>query len=198
MTLRLSVAAIGLLLSGSVFSAVTITAPEEIVILAVNGQEVNSGLFRSSKNSYKVDAGETNLSVRYQEYFEHLNGEHDIVKSGVVTIQTPTLKDGQTYKLAMVDVPKNMSKQRNMLSNQQWLYIIQIELVVQQTGANNEAKPWFATGLLGKVADFTTKPSKPQPQAVYAAAKPSTSQFTTSVAATIPSTGAAQSNDQRF
>lgn len=106
MTLRLSVAAIGLLLSGSVFSAVTITAPEEIVILAVNGQEVNSGLFRSSKNNYKVDAGETNLSVRYQEYFEHLNGEHDIVKSGVVTIQTPTLKDGQTYKLAMVGVPK--------------------------------------------------------------------------------------------
>lgn len=50
MTLRLSVAAMGLLLSGSVFSAVTITAPEEIVILAVNGQEVNSGLFRSSKN----------------------------------------------------------------------------------------------------------------------------------------------------
>ncbi len=126
MTLRLSVAAIGLLLSGSVFSAVTITAPEEIVILAVNGQEVNSGLFRSSKNNYKVDAGETNLSVRYQEYFEHLNGEHDIVKSGVVTIQTPTLKDGQTYKLAMVGVPKNMSKQRNMLSNQQSLYITQI------------------------------------------------------------------------
>ncbi len=77
------------------------------------------------------------------------------------------------------------------------LYNSNNELVVQQTGANNEAKPWFATGL-GKVADFTTKPSKPQPQAVYAAAKPSTSQFTTSVAATIPSTGAAQSNDQRL
>ena len=42
MTLRLSVAAMGLLLSGSVFSAVTITEPDEIVILAVKGQEVNS------------------------------------------------------------------------------------------------------------------------------------------------------------
>ncbi|MEQ1080522.1 DUF2057 domain-containing protein [Acinetobacter seifertii] len=199
MTLRLSVAAIGLLLSGSVFSAVTITAPEEIVILAVNGQEVNSGLFRSSKNSYKVDAGETNLSVRYQEYFEHLNGEHDIVKSGVVTIQTPTLKDGQTYKLAMVDVPKKYEQAKKYAEQPTVaLYNSNNELVVQQTGANNEAKPWFATGLLGKVADFTTKPSKPQPQAVYAAAKPSTSQFTTSVAATIPSTGAAQSNDQRL
>ena len=118
MTLRLSVAAMGLLLSGSVFSAVTITAPE-IVILAVNGQEVNSGLFRSSKNNYKVDAGETSLSVRYQEYFEHLSGEHDIVKSGVVTIQTPALKDGQTYKLAMVDAPKQFEQAKNMLSNLQ-------------------------------------------------------------------------------
>lgn len=92
MTLRLSVAAMGLLLSGSVFSAVTITAPEEIVILAVNGQEVNSGLFRSSKNNYKVDAGETSLSVRYQEYFEHLSGEHDIVKSGVFPFKLQRLK----------------------------------------------------------------------------------------------------------
>ncbi|MDE9408509.1 YccT family protein [Acinetobacter nosocomialis] len=199
MTLRLSVAAIGLLLSGSVFSAVTITAPEEIVILAVNGQEVNSGLFRSSKNNYKIDAGETNLSVRYQEYFEHLNGEHDIVKSGVVTIQTPTLKDGQTYKLAMVGVPKKYEQAKKYAEQPTVaLYNSNNELVVQQTGANNEAKPWFATGLLGKVADFTTKPSKPQPEPVYAAAKPSTSQVTTSIAATVPSAGVAQTNDQRL
>lgn len=146
MTLRLGVAAIGLLLSGSVFSAVTITAPEEIVILAVNGQEVNSGLFRSSKNNYKVDAGEASLSVRYQEYFEHLSGEHDIVKSGVVTIQTPVLKDGQTYKLAMVDAPKQFEQAKKYAEQPTVaLYSANNELIVQQTGANNEAKPWFAT-----------------------------------------------------
>lgn len=149
MTLRLSVAAMGLLLSGSVFSAVTITAPEEIVILAVNGQEVNSGLFRSSKNNYKVDAGETSLSVRYQEYFEHLSGEHDIVKSGVVTIQTPALKDGQTYKLAMVDAPKQFEQAKKYAEQPTVaLYNSNNELIVQQTGANNEARPWFASGLL--------------------------------------------------
>jgi uncharacterized protein YccT (UPF0319 family) len=199
MTLRLSVAAIGLLLSGSVFSAVTITAPEEIVILAVNGQEVNSGLFRFSKNNYKVDAGETNLSVRYQEYFEHLNGEHDIVKSGVVTIQTPTLKDGQTYKLAMVGVPKEYEQAKKYAEQPTVaLYNSNNELIVQQTGANNEARPWFATGLLGKVADFTTKPSKQQPEAVYAAAKPTTAQIAAPVAATIPAAGVTQTNDQRL
>ncbi|MFJ1520372.1 DUF2057 family protein [Acinetobacter sp. ABJ_C1_1] len=199
MTLRLSVAAIGLLLSGSVFSAVTITAPEEIVILAVNGQEVNSGLFRSSKNNYKVDAGTTNLSVRYQEYFEHLNGEHDIVKSGVVTIQTPTLKDGQTYKLAMVGAPKEFEQAKKYAEQPTVaVYNSNNELVVQQTGANNEAKPWFATGLLGKVTDFTTKSSKQQPDAVYAAAKPTTAQVAAPIAVTVPSAGVTQTNDQRL
>ena len=49
------------------------------------------------------------------------------------------------------------------------LYNSNNELIVQQTGANNEARPWFASGLLGKVTDFTTKSSKQQPDAVYAA-----------------------------
>ena len=89
-------------MSSSVFSAVTITAPEEIVILAVNGQEVNNGLIPSKKNNYQVDPGNLTVNVRYREYFEHLNGEHDIVKSGVVTIQTPDLKDNQTYNLVLL------------------------------------------------------------------------------------------------
>lgn len=58
MSLRVGVAAFGLLLSSSVFSAVTITAPEEIVILAVNGQEVNNGLIPSKNNNYQVDPGD--------------------------------------------------------------------------------------------------------------------------------------------
>ncbi|MCU4529476.1 DUF2057 domain-containing protein [Acinetobacter sp. P1(2023)] len=199
MTLRLGVAAIGLLLSGSVFSAVTITAPEEIVILAVNGQEVNSGLFRSSKNNYKVDAGEASLSVRYQEYFEHLNGEHDIIKSGVVTIQTPALQDGQTYKLRMVDAPKQFEQAKKYAEQPTVaLYSANNQLIVKQTGANNEAKPWFATGLLGKVTDFTTKSSKSQPEAVYASAKPTSAQVVVPTATSMAVTGGAQTNDQRL
>ena len=50
MGFKYGIAALGLvcgsLLSGSVFAAVTISAPEEIVLLAVNDQEVNTGLFR--------------------------------------------------------------------------------------------------------------------------------------------------------
>ena len=44
MTLRITLATAALMLSTSVFSAVTITAPEEIKIEGLNGQEVKSRL----------------------------------------------------------------------------------------------------------------------------------------------------------
>jgi len=73
MALRLTFAVAALLMSGTVFSAVTLTEPEEIKNVAVNDQEVNTGLFRSVDNHYKVDAGEISLSVRYSQYFEQFS-----------------------------------------------------------------------------------------------------------------------------
>ena len=174
MSLRVGVAAFGLLLSSSVFSAVTITAPEEIVILAVNGQEVNNGLIPSKKNNYQVDPGNLTLNVRYREYFEHLNGEHDIVKSGVVTIQTTDLKDNQTYNLALVNAPKDFSQAKKFAEQPTVaLYDQSKKLVVQQTGANNEAQPWFSgNSLLARTLDLTQKNKNNvvnQPAPVYAA-----------------------------
>ena len=61
MTSKFTLAALSLCLSSSVFAAATITAPEEIVILAVNDQEVNSGLLRQKENDYKVDEEFVNL-----------------------------------------------------------------------------------------------------------------------------------------
>lgn len=174
MSLRVGVAAFGLLLSSSVFSAVTITAPEEIVILAVNGQEVNNGLIPSKKNNYQVDPGNLTVNVRYREYFEHLNGEHDIVKSGVVTIQTTDLKDNQTYNLALVNAPKDFSQAKKFAEQPTVaLYDQSKKLVVQQTGANNEAQPWFSgNSLLARTLDLTQKNKNNvvnQPAPIYAA-----------------------------
>lgn len=53
-------------------------------------------------------------------------------------------------------------------------------------------------GIARKVTDFTTKSSKQQPDAVYAAAKPTTTQANAPVATTMPATGVAQTNDQRL
>jgi uncharacterized protein YccT (UPF0319 family) len=69
MTLRITLATAALMLSTSVFSAVTITVPEEIRIEGLNGQEVKSRLF-SSDNKYNIYAGVNIKIVRYTQFFE--------------------------------------------------------------------------------------------------------------------------------
>ena len=173
MALRLTFAVAALLMSGTVFSAVTLTAPEEIKILAVNDQEVNTGLFRSVDNHYKVDAGEISLSVRYSQYFEHLNGEHDIVKSGVVTLKTPPLKDGEKYQLKLVNTPANFEAAKKYAEQPiVALFDKNNQMLIQQTGANTESKPWLAQGIFAKATDLTQKRRIPvnQPAPVYSQA----------------------------
>lgn len=173
MALRLTFAAAALMVSGSVFSAVTVTAPEEIKILAVNDQEVNTGLFRSENNAYKLDAGSSSISLRYIQYFEHMSGEHDIVKSGVVTLKTPNLQDNQTYQLALVNAPKTFEDAKKYAEQPTVaLYDQKQQILVQQTGANTEQKPWLSRSMFGGAVDLTQKNVKApvnQPPAVYAA-----------------------------
>ncbi|NCI79276.1 DUF2057 family protein [Acinetobacter kanungonis] len=189
MALRLTFAAAALMVSGSVFSAVTVTAPEEIKILAVNDQEVNTGLFRSENNAYKLDAGSSSISLRYIQYFEHMSGEHDIVKSGVVTLKTPNLQDNQTYQLALVNAPKTFEDAKKYAEQPTVaLYDQKQQILVKQTGANTEQKPWLSRSMFGGAVDLTQKNVKApvnQPPAVYAAPQVTaqTAQLSTQVSA---------------
>lgn len=170
MSLRLTFAAAALMVSGAAFSAVTISAPEEIKILAVNDQEVNTGLFRAKNNQYKVDAGVSNISVRYTQYFEHLNGEHDIVKSSVVTLRTPILQDGEEYRLDLINAPANFDAAKKYAEQPVVaLFDKNNQMLVQQVGANTEQKPWLAQGIFSKTTDLTQKKIavQNQPLSVY-------------------------------
>lgn len=169
MDLRIAATAAVFLFSTSVFSAVTVTVPEEIKIVAVNDQEVNSGLLRSNQ-TYSLDAGINAISVRYNEFFQHSDNSHDILKSGVVTVKTPSLKDGETYRLALIQAPKDFDAAQKY-KNQPiiGLYDAKNQLLVQQTGAKDAAKPWFGNRVLTKKLDMTTQVATPvhQPAAIY-------------------------------
>lgn len=170
---RLSIAALIFSLGNVAYAAVTIAAPEVIDVLAVNDQEVKNNFLRSQESTYEIDAGKASLSIRYRQFFQHLNGEHDILKSGVVTVQTPDLKDGETYTLALVNPPQSFEAAKIYAAQPTVaLYNSKNELVVQQTGANTEAKPWLSSGLLGRSFDLTQKQIKPsvhQPEPTYTA-----------------------------
>ena len=169
MGLRIAATAAVFLFSTPVFSAVTVTVPEEIKIVAVNDQEVKSGLLRSNQ-TYSLDAGINAISVRYNEFFQHSDNSHDILKSGVVTVKTPSLKDGETYRLALIQAPKDFDaaqkyKDQPIIG----LYDAKNQLLVQQTGAKDAAKPWFGNRVLTKKLDMTTQVATPvhQPAAIY-------------------------------
>lgn len=169
MDLRITATAAVFLFSTSVFSAVTVTVPEEIKIVAVNDQEVNSGLLRSNQ-TYSLDAGVNAISVRYNEFFQHSDNSHDILKSGVVTVKTPSLKDGETYRLALIQAPKDFDaaqkyKDQPIIG----LYDAKNQLLVQQAGTKDAAKPWFGNRVLTKKVDMTTQAATAvnQPAAIY-------------------------------
>lgn len=170
MDLRITAAVVALLGSTSAFSAVILTVPEEIKMIAVNDQEVRSGLLRSDQ-TYKLDAGTNAISVRYNEFFQHNDNSHDILKSGVVTVKTPELKNGETYKLGLINAPKNFDEAKKYKDQPIiGLYDAKNQLLVQQAGAKDAAKPLLGQSILGKSVDLTTNkvvtPTN-QPAAVY-------------------------------
>ena len=195
MKFKLSLAALGLMMSSHLFAAVSMMSPEEIVVLAINDQEVKTGLIRAQKNEFKVDPGNVTFTLRYQQYFEHLNGEHDILKSGVISIQAPDLKDGQQYRLALVNPPKDFDSAKQYAAQPTVaVYDAANKLIVQQTGANNEAKPWLSSSMFGRVFDFSSenKADKNQPAAVYATASVPATQTTVTQTALTTVNGADQ------
>ena len=182
MAFKLGVAAIALMACSSAFSAVTISVPEEIKLLTVNDQEIRSGLF-SSAQQVKVNAGENVINLRYQQYFEHHNGAHDILKSGVITLKTPILQDGENYRLALVNPPKDFDAAKEFKDQPSvGLYNQKNQLLVQQTGAKVSSTGWLIGSLRNKTVDTTQHSATVnQPAAVYTAAAVLPSEKTTSV-----------------
>ena len=182
MAFKLGVAAIALMASSSAFSAVTISVPEEIKLLTVNDQEIRSGLF-SSAQQVKVNAGENVINLRYQQYFEHHNGAHDILKSGVITLKTPILQDGENYRLALVNPPKDFDAAKEFKDQPSvGLYNQKNQLLVQKTGAKASSTGWLIGSLRNKTVDVTQiSTTVNQPAAVYTAAALLPSEKTTSV-----------------
>ena len=182
MAFKLGVAAIALMACSSAFSAVTISVPEEIKLLTVNDQEIRSGLF-SSAQQVKVNAGENVINLRYQQYFEHHNGAHDILKSGVITLKTPILQDGENYRLALVNPPKDFDAAKEFKDQPSvGLYNQKNQLLVQQTGAKVSSTGWLIGSLRNKTVDTTQHSATVnQPAAVYTAAALLPSEKTTSV-----------------
>lgn len=159
--MKLKVAGLCLSLSicGSAWAATTLTTPEEVVLLSVNNQEVKSGLFKSKKQ-YQIPAGRNNLNIRYSQYFELPLKHHEIVKSGVISLETPDLKDNQTYKLIVVNLPKEVDEAKEFVKNPQFAVVDQNNQVVGKSVINDIAQNSILGESLGRIFDQDDRPTK--------------------------------------
>lgn len=157
MKLKMACLALGVFLHGSVFAETTITVPEELVVVSINNQNIKSGLFRSQKD-YKVDSGQVQLNLRYQQYFELHNARHEIVKSGIISVHTPELKDNQRYRLTLVNPPQDVDEAKKFANDPIIaVYDQNNTLVSQQSALNVATKPSIGAGLFTKSIDLTNK-----------------------------------------
>lgn len=157
MKLKMACLALGVFLHGSVFAETTITVPEELVVVSINNQNIKSGLFKSQKD-YKVDSGQVQLNLRYQQYFELHNARHEIVKSGIISVHTPELKDNQRYRLTLVNPPQDVDEAKKFANDPIIaVYDQNNTLVSQQSALNVATKPSIGAGLFTKSIDLTNK-----------------------------------------
>lgn len=140
MNKRFSAFAMLFMVTSPLFAAITLTTPEEIKVAAINGQELNTGLFSSNKNAQQLKVGENIVSVHYTQYFEENRniGTHEIVRSNIVNIKTPLLEDNQNYYLAVIDLPKDADTAREYAKAPIFgLYNSQNQLLAKQQDAKS-------------------------------------------------------------
>lgn len=139
-------------------AAVTLVTPEEIPVLALDQQEVNGSFFRSNKTTYKLDPGTHEIAVRYEQLFNLTNGEHDVLKSAVVSVRA-NLEDNKTYRLSLVNPPKNYDVAKDYVK-QPVIAVLdeQGKVIAQQQGLDNAPKPMLGSSFFNRVMDFRNKP----------------------------------------
>lgn len=187
-------------LSLSTFAEVIVKAPEEIIVVAINDQEIRNSLFSGKDKVYKLDDGQHKISVQYKQLFNPLYTTHEVVRSGIVTLSTGQLSNGQ-YELVLINPPQDVD-QGKAFAEQPVIGLrnAQGQVVAQQAGANSKAKSWFGSGFLGSVLDLREdKEDTSVASGAPIAALPATPQPATTVAiSTNTATVSASGRDQQL
>ena len=149
MYLKITGLILGLGLSQWAMAAINLVVPEEIVVLSINQKEIKPSFLRTGKN-YKIEASDLTILARYQQYFDHRNSQHDILKSDVLVIQAKDLADQQQYALKLLDAPKDFEDARKYVE-QPKIALIDARQNVRSTQSETQLKaPSLFNQLLGR------------------------------------------------
>lgn len=136
----IGLAMVGLMgLSTSALAQVTLNIGDNTVVTAINGQEVQNGLFSKPASRYTLEPGKHVITAKYTRLYE-LNGDnHDVLRSNNVSIPVE-LADNQTYTLVMAGQPEAYAQAKDY-AKQPTLALLQNgqTLVSQKANAGSNA-----------------------------------------------------------
>lgn len=102
--LSASVFAVTLLSASLAQAAVTLQVDDNIKVTAINGQELNQGLFQPLQQTFTLEPGNHVITAKYDRLFEFANDKHDYLRSKNISVAA-TMQDNQTYRLTMPGQP---------------------------------------------------------------------------------------------
>lgn len=150
-----------------------ISAPENVIILAINGKATGStGLFSKKKTNYTLPAGEHTFTARYDRLFKsETSDDYDIVRSSGVTIKA-TLLDQKSYTLGWQPEPKTRTEALTF-AKQPTLTITESDgtLIATQQGAVQTSRS-FIENLINRTEAPPVATSLEQLQSLWNLASP--------------------------
>lgn len=124
---------IGMTLSMPAFAQVKLLVDDHIKVTAINGESITHGLFTPIKQEFDLADGQHIISVRYERLFDINKNDHDILRSGEVTLSA-TLTDNGVYRLVMPNQPKRYQEAKEYIKSPSFA-IVQGEQVVSKQSA---------------------------------------------------------------
>lgn len=136
-----------ILFSPTVQAAVTLQVDDHIKVTAIDGETVNTGMFKRIKKSFTLPAGTHSITAKYDRLYDLRHDEHDYLRSHELTISN-NFTDNTTYQLVMPNQPDDYRSAKKYVQSPS-LAIMLGNTVVVQTKQSAHGNDGFLTNLFG-------------------------------------------------
>lgn len=102
--LKLATAGVLLALNMTAFAQATLNVGENVVVTAINGQEIKTGLFSNPQRTFSLAPGKHVITAKYTHFYQLHGDNHDILRSSNISLPVE-LNDNQSYDLIMAGQP---------------------------------------------------------------------------------------------
>lgn len=100
--------------SVSGFAQVTLNVGDNVVVTAINGQEIKNSMFRDPTRTFTLEPGKHVITAKYQRLYELRGDEHDILRSNNISIPVE-LQDNRAYTLIMANQPDSYIRAKDYI-----------------------------------------------------------------------------------